>query len=421
MIDVLAAIVTPPHLSVSGAGRAAERLSAALASRCRITVASMMSEATHDRTVRHLPVRVNLPPGLPWLRIPRRYRTPFYRSDIAASIRPGAYDVVHLHNPMPALELRRIATACLRAGIPYVVSTHGFNEIAAGSIVYGFGALRRLLWRLLIYRPVAQVVRRADAVLLLTPADAAIVRGMGFGGDLMPTMPNGTEPPAAISPNVRAEALQKFDLAERDPREITCMFLANHTPNKGLSVMFRAFASLEIPFLLVVGGERRDGIDYDGFARSLKKGQRVVVTGRLRDEEVAVLMRRSDLFVFPTLADTQPLVVHEAIASGLPVVASRVGGIPYQIDEGCGVLVPPGDSIALASAIERLAADRPRLRAMAAAAAARAAHLATWDDAATTARAVYETVLAARRASGSGHRRPNVPGAGSEPAVRVPS
>jgi glycosyltransferase involved in cell wall biosynthesis len=177
MIDVLAAIVTPPHLSVSGAGRAAERLSAALASRCRMTVASMMPQATHDRAVRHLPVRVGLPPGPPWLRIPRRYRTPFYRSDIAASIRPGAYDVVHLHNPMPALELRRIATACRRASIPYVVSTHGFNEIAAGSAVYGFGALRRLMWRLLIYRPVAQVVRRADAVLMRTTAVDAIHRG----------------------------------------------------------------------------------------------------------------------------------------------------------------------------------------------------------------------------------------------------
>src|SRR5690606_30999923 len=108
MIDVLAAIVTPPHLSVSGAGRAAERLSAALAARCRVTVASMMPDATHDGAVRHVAVRVGLPPGLPWSRIPKRYRTPFYRSDIAARIRPGACDIVHLHNPMPALELRRI-------------------------------------------------------------------------------------------------------------------------------------------------------------------------------------------------------------------------------------------------------------------------------------------------------------------------
>jgi glycosyltransferase involved in cell wall biosynthesis len=420
MIDVLAAIVTPPHLSVSGAGRAAERLSAALASRCDITVASMMAPATYDRGVHHLPVRTRLPFGVPWSRIPNRYRTPFYRSNIAVRVQPDAYDIVHLHNPMPALELRRIAKACRRAGIPYVISTHGFNEIAAGGSIYGFGMLRQLLWHLLVYRPVAQAVRRADAVLLLTPADAAIVRSMGFHGEA-PVVPNGMEPPVPVAPDVQAEVLRRFGLSDRDPAQITCLFLANHTPNKGLPVLFRAFASLDIPFVLIVGGEQRDEIDYDGFARTLKKGQRVVVSGRLRDEEVAALMRHADLFVFPTLADTQPLVVNEALACGLPIVASRVGGIPYQIDEGCGVLVPPGDPIALASAIERLADDRPRLRAMAAAAAQRGARLATWGDAAAAARAVYETVLTARRASRSGHRRPNVPGAGSEPAMRVPS
>jgi glycosyltransferase involved in cell wall biosynthesis len=257
-------------------------------------------------------------------------------------------------------------------------------------------------------------------VLLLTQADAAIVRGMGFRGDA-PLVPNGMEPPVPATPDTQAGVLRKFELAERDPTQLTCLFLANHTPNKGLPVLFRAFASLAIPFVLIVGGEPRDGVDYDGFARTLGKGQRVIVTGRLRDEEVTALMKRSDLFVFPTLADTQPLVVNEALACGLPIVASRVGGIPYQIDEGCGVLVPPGDSIALASAIERLAADRARLRAMADAAATRGARLPTWSDSAVTARAAYEAVLAARRASRSGHRRPNVPGAGSEPIVRMPS
>jgi glycosyltransferase involved in cell wall biosynthesis len=419
MISVLAVIVAPPHLSVSGAARAGERLSAALASRCRVTVASMMPETTHDPTVRHVPVHITLPAGLPWSRIGRQYRTPFYRSDIPDRIEAGGFDLVHLHNPMPALELRHIAAACRRAGIPYVISTHGFNEIAAGARVYGFGALQRLAWRTLIYRPVAQVVRNADAVLLLSAADAPIVHMMGFRGDVMPTVPNGTDPPVPAHPSLRSDILRRFNLADRDPTKLTCMFLANHTPNKGLPVLFRAFSSLDIPFLLIVGGERRSRIDYDGFARSLKSGQRVVVTGRLRDDEIAALMQRSDLFVFPTLADTQPLVVFEALGFGLPVVASHVGGIPYQVDDRCGVLVPPGDSMALASTIERLAADRNVLSAMGRAAATRAARFRTWEETATIVRAAYERVLSARRANRSDRRR-KVPGAGSEPAVRTP-
>ena len=64
--------------------------------------------------------------------------------------------------------------------------------------------------------------------------------------------------------------------------------------------------------------------------------QQIIVTGRLRDDEVGAALRRSDLFVFPTLADTFPLVVLEAMAHGVPVLASRVGGIPHQLDERCG-------------------------------------------------------------------------------------
>ena len=86
-----------------------------------------------------------------------------------------------------------------------------------------------------------------------------------------------------------------------------------------------------------------------------------MVTGRLSDAEVGALMRRADLFVFPTLADTLPLVVFEAMAQAVPVLASAVGGIPYQIDPGCGQLVPPNDAAALAAAIERLVQDRARL------------------------------------------------------------
>ena len=65
----------------------------------------------------------------------------------------------------------------------------------------------------------------------------------------------------------------------------------------------------------------------------------------------------------PTLMDTAPNVVAEARAAGVPVVASRVGGIPELIDDGVdGVLVPPRDPEALAGAITRVAAD-PTLRA----------------------------------------------------------
>jgi glycosyltransferase involved in cell wall biosynthesis len=409
MIKVLTAIVAPPHMSASGAARAAEKLSIALSAYADVTVASMLAKQHPQSPLHHHPVRSRLPWGLPWSWLPKRYRTLFYGSDIGDLIRRGDYDLVHLHNPMPALEMARLAAACHKSGTPYVVSTHGFNEIANGHKVYGFDPLRRWIWHTLVYRPVARVVRGAAAILLLSPADEEIVQAMGARDADIYTIPNGIELAKEADPVLDAATLKKFGLESGQAGQLTapltCMFLANHTPNKGLTVLMRAFQSLELPFLLIIGGEQRPGIDYDGFVRSLKKGQRAIVTGRLEDHEIPALLRHSALFVFPTLADTLPLVVFEAMAHGLPVVASRVGGIPHQIAGECGLLVPPGDARALAAAVEQLATNAPLRALMAARAQAKVAELDTWDDSAKHALSAYEAVLQSGRTADADAQR----------------
>ncbi|MFC7556180.1 glycosyltransferase family 4 protein [Pseudoroseomonas wenyumeiae] len=149
---------------------------------------------------------------------------------------------------------------------------------------------------------------------------------------------------------------------ERRPGQITCMFLANHTPNKGLPQLLEAITRLQRPCLLIVGGERRDTIDYERYLRACGPGQEIIITGRVGDDDVAAMFRRSDLFVFPTLADTFPLVVLEAMSHGRPVLATRVGGIPHQVDESCGALVEPDHPAQLAAVIDRLGADPAHLR-----------------------------------------------------------
>lgn len=392
---VLCAIVAPPHLSVSGAGRAAEQLSIALAEHCEVTIASMMGpQATEGGgKLRRVPVKVTLPPGMPWQRLPNRYRTLFYRSDIPQLIGSGQFDIVHLHNPMPALEMARIARACRRARIPYVVSTHGFNEIANGARVYAFDLVKQLIWKALVTVPVASAVRGASAIFTLSPADEEIVRQMGFAGSALANVPNGVAEPAAADAERDAEIYRRLRLPERDSGQITCMFLANHTPNKGLPVLLSAFSQLDCPYLLVVGGEKRAEIDYGLAARRRRPDQQIVVTGRLTDEEVAALFRRSDLFVFPTLADTFPLSILEAMSYGLPVLASKVGGIPHQIDERCGKLVSPGSVRDLADAIQGFARDPSVLVEMGRHARTRVVNHFTWKSAATRALVEYQRLL----------------------------
>lgn len=407
MRRILAAVVVPPHLSVSGGARAAEQLSAALAPYCDMTVASMMNGAgvgtpsAGPGQIHRIAVGTWRPPIVPWSRLPNRYSTLFYRSDLPALVSCGGYDLVHLHNPMPALELERTAQACRASGIPYVISTHGFNEVANGARIYGFDPVRSLVWRRLAAAPVARAVRRAAAIFALSPADFDIVRSMGYTGEIL-VVGNGVPVPAPSDEATDRLLLDRLGIpATRDPRQISCMFLANHTPNKGLPDLLAAFSMLECPYLLVVGGEKRDSVDYDRHIHACRPGQQIIITGRLTDKEVAALFRRSDLFVFPTLADTFPLVVLEAMSHGVPVLASRVGGIPHQVDDRCGALVPPGDAEALAAAVAALAREPSRLAEMGRNAHARVVAEFSWERAAEQALAGYERVLGARRTQAS--------------------
>ncbi|MEJ1978046.1 MAG: glycosyltransferase family 4 protein [Acetobacteraceae bacterium] len=242
-------------------------------------------------------------------------------------------------------------------------------------------------------QPVARAVQGAAAIFALSPADIDIVRGFGFEGQIV-IVPNGVDMP--VPPDIADDRTVWDRLGILPPEEcpgITCMFLGNHTPNKGVPVLLDAFAQLECPYQLIVAGERRAEIDYQRGRNATRPDQRIVVTGRLTDPEVSALLRRSDLFVFPTLADTFPLVVLEAMAHGCPVLASQVGGIPYQLDRGCGALVPPGDPAVLRDAVTRMAKDRPQLRMMGARAAIRVQADYTWRAAADRAYQGYTQIL----------------------------
>ncbi len=77
------------------------------------------------------------------------------------------------------------------------------------------------------------------------------------------------------------------------------------------------------------------------------------------------LYAEADLFALPTLADCFPLAIQEALAAGLPVVATDVGAIGEAVHDGeTGILVPPGDALALSAALTALAQDESRRRAM---------------------------------------------------------
>jgi len=136
-------------------------------------------------------------------------------------------------------------------------------------------------------------------------------------------------------------------------------------PVKGHAKLIEAAAELRargvpVEVTLVGGGPRREALER--LAARLEVADSVTFTGALGHDEVLRHYADADLFCLPSFGEGLPVVLMEAMAMQLPVVASRIMGIPELVEHGeAGVLVTPGRSDFLADAIEELARD-PELR-----------------------------------------------------------
>ena len=158
--------------------------------------------------------------------------------------------------------------------------------------------------------------------------------------------------------------LDRFPAVASPARRRVITTVANLRPGKGHDVLLRAAARLvrRIPdarVRIVGDGSRRAELERD--AAALRISAQVEFLGHRAD--VPAVLSASDIFAFPSFMEASPNALLEAMAAGLPIVATRVGGIPEIIEhERNGLLVPPGDERALAAALARLI-ERPALAA----------------------------------------------------------
>ena len=260
-------------------------------------------------------------------------------------LRTHKYDVVHIFFSLPTgavlpfLNLR---------GTPVVVSLRG-------SDVPGYDPHNRTLQLVHCFlAPLTRWIwRRADRVVALSESLGQLA--LRTWPDLhYAVVPNGVD-------------LTLFHPAgttrQRPPGAIRCLAVARLVERKGLGDLIRALALLERGRfeLEIVGGGADERVLQD-LATRLGVERDVHFTGALSRPDVARRYREADLFTLPSSAESFGNVFAEALASGLPIVGTAVGGIPDLVEHGSnGLLVPPGDVSALAGAIRYLA-DDPELR-----------------------------------------------------------
>lgn len=170
-------------------------------------------------------------------------------------------------------------------------------------------------------------------------------------------VPNGIDA-TMFSPGSREEARAALGLDSRP----LFVCVGSLYREKGTRHAIRALTMLddETPGLLIVGGgEERPALE--ALAHELGVAERVLFVGMQPRDRVPTYLQAADAFLFPTeLPEAAPLSLPQAMACGLPAVASRIGAVPEVIDSewGNGVLVAPGNVVELAQAMRRLLRDQ---------------------------------------------------------------
>lgn len=157
----------------------------------------------------------------------------------------------------------------------------------------------------------------------------------------------------------------KFRAEVRTPKPVPeIIFAGRLVPYKGVHVLLGAMDILQSRGInakcTIVGGSAFGGSRPTRYIHKLRRirPRNTELVGYRAGHEFASLLRQADIFCCPSIwNDPFPMSLLEAMSSGLPVVASKIGGIPEQLAYGGGILVPPDDKEALANVLEKLMED----------------------------------------------------------------
>jgi len=218
----------------------------------------------------------------------------------------------------------------------------------------------------------ARLLPRCRGALCPSPASAAAVRDYGVPADRIAIVPPGLDSAARLA----------------EPQEdgpVRLLSVGTVTPRKGHVLLAEALAPLAaLPWhLTIIGSLERD----PETARQLRDSiaaaglcARITLAGEAQPGSLGEAYAEADLFVLASYHEGYGMVFAEAMAHGLPILATTGGAIPDTVPDSASILVPPGDRDALTTALGRLIRDGALRRRLGAGAAEAAAGLPGWDQ-----------------------------------------
>ena len=261
---------------------------------------------------------------------------------LQVAFRKHRIDVAHSHEFSMAVYG---AWAAWRCGIPHIITMHGRRY-------YADRFRRRLAMRL-------AVATSARTVAVSAPLARHLRDDLGVSADRILTIPNGVRQVAPAHVTLRDEL-------RLEPGDQLLVAVGNLYPVKGHAHLIDALSLLadRYPALhLAISGRGELEGALRARAEALRLGHRVHLLG-LRSDVPAVLAA-ADIFVLPSRSEGLPLALLEAMFAGCPIVATDVGEVRVALAGGtAGVLVEPGNPVALAVGLDRLLGDPPAARTL---------------------------------------------------------
>jgi glycosyltransferase involved in cell wall biosynthesis len=289
----------------------------------------------------------------------------------AAGVEVTRYPVRALQDPRHwfglAAALRRVGGEILHLNLPSVYD----SRLSTPALLARWSGYRRVVTT--EHLPMVRRARRRLLVKsLLAPAVDAIIVNTEWNRDTLARLHHMPKRKIVVIPNGSPDAPAMTD-AEREawrarlgakPGEVAITVAARLTARKGHRYLFEALARhAAAPWRLWVVGDGEDEAALRALAARLGIERRIDFLGYRAD--VREIMHASDLLALSSTLETQPFVLPEAMASRLPIVATRIYGVPEIVAHGeTGLLVPPAEVEPLADALGRLIGDAALRRRM---------------------------------------------------------
>lgn len=253
-----------------------------------------------------------------------------------------------------------------------------------------------------------KLVKLADSIIAGNPSEAAdLIWRERADASKICTIPPGVDTDL-FHPFDRAESRRQLGLAERDK---VVAFVGRIDPIKGIDTLLAATQRMqeavgESLVVLIIGGDLDASGEPTGALREVAQqietlgiSDSIRLIGAQPQNRLPIIYSAADVVCVPSRYESFGLVAVEAMACGVPVVASRAGGLIYTVEDGeTGFLAPTGDDQAFAAAMLKILAD-PELRDELGRAASETAHRFSWDAIAQSIRHVYFQLASGHRAN----------------------